>query len=444
MTLTPHRQAGIHERPAQLLQELIRFDTTNPPGNEVECIKYVDALLIGAGIETNLIFKDPNRPNVVARLKGEGAAPPLLLYGHADVVTTAGQQWTHPPFEGRIVDGFVWGRGALDMKGGLAMMLAAVLRAKAEGVRPAGDIILAVLSDEETGGDFGARYLVENHAHLFEGTRYAIGEFGGFSMAIGGETFYPIQIGEKQICWMKATLRGPAGHGSHPIPGGTMAKLGRLLVQLNELRLPVRITPVPRLMIEAMASVLPFPQGLILRRVLNPRLTNRLLKRLGHGGQFFEPMLRNTVSATVVRGGEKVNVIPSEVTLELDGRLVPGCVPEDLIAELKPILGDDTEIEVLRYEPGPGDPDMGLFDTLADTIRAAEPESRPLPFMLSGCTDARFFYRLGIQTYGFMPMKLPEDFQFTRAIHAANERIPVDSVIFGTNLMFNLLQSYKG
>jgi acetylornithine deacetylase/succinyl-diaminopimelate desuccinylase-like protein len=444
MTPTSDEHAGIHERPVQLLQDLIRFDTTNPPGNEVECIKYIDALLIRSGIQTNLIFKDPNRPNVIARLKGEGVAPPLMLYGHVDVVTAAGREWTYPPFEGRIADGFLWGRGALDMKGGVAMMLTALLRAKAEGFRPAGDIILAVVSDEEAGGHFGARYLVENHAHLFAGTRYALGEFGGFSMVVGGETFYPIQIGEKQICWMRAVLRGPSGHGSLPMRGGAMGRLGRLLAALDELRLPVRVTPVPRLMIEAMASGLPFLQGLILRRLLNPIFTDRLLKRLGHGGEFFEPMLRNTVNATVVRGGEKVNVIPSEVTVELDGRLVPGCVPEDLIAELKPILGDDVGIEVIAYDPGPGEPDMGLFDTLADAVRAAEPASRPLPFMLTGCTDARFFSRLGIQTYGFMPMKLPGDFPFTRYIHAVDERIPVESVMFGSNVMFDVLKRYKG
>ncbi len=170
----------IHERPVELLQSLIRFDTTNPPGNEAECIAYIDKLLTDAGFETVTVAKDPGRPNLIARLMGRGEAPPLLLYGHVDVVTTAGQRWTRPPFGGEVADGFVWGRGAIDMKGGLAMYLSAFMRAKAEGLTPAGDVLLAALSDEEAGGDFGARYLVESHAGLFEGVRYAVGEIGGF------------------------------------------------------------------------------------------------------------------------------------------------------------------------------------------------------------------------------------------------------------------------
>jgi acetylornithine deacetylase/succinyl-diaminopimelate desuccinylase-like protein len=219
----------IYQRPAELLQNLIRFDTTNPPGNEAECVAYIKSLLTEAGFDATLHAQAPNRPNLIARLKGRGTAPPLLLYGHIDVVTTANQKWTYPPFEGRAADGYIWGRGALDMKGGVAMMLAAFLRAKAEGLAPAGDVVLAVLSDEEGGGDYGAKYLVENHAGQFGGIRYALGEFGGFSMYVGKKKFYPIQIAEKQMCWMKATVRGPAGHGSQLMRGGAMAQLGRLL-----------------------------------------------------------------------------------------------------------------------------------------------------------------------------------------------------------------------
>ncbi|MDH5636636.1 MAG: M20/M25/M40 family metallo-hydrolase, partial [Candidatus Bathyarchaeota archaeon] len=175
----------IYERPAELLQNLIRFDTTNPPGSEAECVAYINRLLTDAGFKTTLLAKDANRPNLIARLKGQGTAAPFLLYGHVDVVTTANQKWTHPPFEGKVEDGYIWGRGALDMKGGVAMMLAAFLRAKAENLNPAGDVVLAILSDEEGGGEYGAKYLVDNQAKQFEGIRYAIGEFGGFSTHFG-------------------------------------------------------------------------------------------------------------------------------------------------------------------------------------------------------------------------------------------------------------------
>jgi acetylornithine deacetylase/succinyl-diaminopimelate desuccinylase-like protein len=434
---------NLHKRPAELLQNLIRFDTTNPPGNEAECIGYIDSLLTEAGFETTLLARDSNRPNLIARLKGQGTAAPFLLYGHVDVVTTANQKWTHPPFEAKIEDGYIWGRGALDMKGGVAMMLAAFLRAKAEGLKTAGDVVLAILSDEEAGGDYGAKYLVDNHAEEFEGIRYAIGEFGGFSMSIGKQKFYPIGVAEKQMCWMKATVRGLGGHGSLPLRGGAMAKLGKFLQQLDRHRQPVHVTHVARQMIEALASALSFPTGFILRLLLKPSLTDHVLKLLGQRGKTFEPLLHNTVNPTIVHGGEKVNVVPSEIVLELDGRLLPGFGPEDMIAELRQIIGDEVELEVIRHDLGPAEPDMGLFDTLADILCKADPSGKSVPLLLPGVSDARFFSRLGIQTYGFLPMKLPIDFNFTKTIHAEDERIPVESVAFGSEAIYKALQSLQ-
>jgi len=434
--------SSIHQRPVELLQRLIQFDTTNPPGNESECISFINDLLTEAGVETRILAKTPERPNLIARLSGQGHAPPLLLYGHVDVVTTENQQWQHPPFEGKVVDGFVWGRGALDMKGGVAMMLAAFLRAKAEGLKLPGDVVLAILSDEEAGGDFGAKFLVENHPDLFDGIRYAIGEFGGFTLYVGNRRFYPIQVAEKQICWLKATVRGAGGHGSIPVRGGAMAKLSDLLRKIDRQRLPVHVTPAARLMFKTMASALGGLKGLILAQLVNPVLTDRVLNLLGEQGRLFEPLLHNSVSATILHGSEKINVIPSEVSVELDGRLLPGYRPDDIIRELRHIIGNDVELEVIRYDPGPAEPDMGLFDTLAGILRQADPGGVPVPLLLSGVTDGRFFSQLGIQTYGFLPMRLPEDFSFARTIHAADERIPADAVDFGTKAIYNVLQRF--
>jgi acetylornithine deacetylase/succinyl-diaminopimelate desuccinylase-like protein len=430
----------IYRRPVELLQHLIRFNTTNPPGDETEIVAYINGLLTQAGIPTQIVAKVPNRPNLIARLPGRGEAPPLLLQGHVDVVTTEGQPWDVPPFEGRIVDGYVWGRGALDMKGGVAMMLSALLRAKAEGFTPPGDVILAVLSDEEAGSDMGAKFLVEEHPELFEGVKYAIGEFGGFTLHVEGTRFYPIQVAEKQICWMKATLHGPAGHGSRPIRGGAMAKLGEMLTRLDQNRLPVHITPVARQMFETMADALGGTKGLAVRQLLSPRLTDKIIGIMGERAQLFDAMLHNTVSPTIVRGGDKINVIPSEVTVELDGRLLPGQTPEDMLRELRALLGDEVELEVLRHDPGPPEPDMGWFDDLAGILREFDPEAVPLPLLQVGVTDARFFARLGIQTYGFLPLKLPPDFDFASTIHAANERVPVEAVEFGAEAVYRALQ----
>jgi acetylornithine deacetylase/succinyl-diaminopimelate desuccinylase-like protein len=428
--------------PVELLQNLIRFDTTNPPGNEAACIAYADQVLTAAGFETQILALDEARPNLVTRLAGRGGAPPLLLYGHVDVVTTAGQAWTHPPFEGRIADGYVWGRGALDMKGEVAMMMAALMRARAEGLAPAGDVILALLSDEEALGTYGAGYLVEQHPGLFAGIRYAIGEAGGFTVYIGGARLYPIMVAEKQVCSIRATVRGQGGHGAMPVHGEAMARLARLLERLDRRRLPVHVTPVARQMIEQMAAVLPFPQKAILRQLLRPGLTDRVLDLMGPIGRAVDPLLHHTASPTILHASDKINVIPSEVSVELDGRLLPGYTPADMLAELRRLLGDEVELAVTQYEPGPPEPDMGLFDTLVAILREADPEGVPVPLLMSGVTDGRHLARLGIQTYGFTPMKMPPGFDFWTLAHGADERIPVEALEFGVEAIYKLLQRF--
>jgi acetylornithine deacetylase/succinyl-diaminopimelate desuccinylase-like protein len=439
-----HETTHVDQNPARLLQKLVQFDTTNPPGNEAECISFIQQLLAQAGVETTILAKSPARSNLIARLPGRGSAAPLLLYGHVDVVTTQDQDWQYPPFAGVQEDGYLWGRGALDMKGGVAMMLSAFLRAKAENVQPPGDIILTIVSDEEAGGDFGAKFLVEEHPEHFAGIHYAIGEFGGFTLSVGKRCFYPIQVAEKQICWLKATVHGPGGHGSLPVRNGAMARLSRLLVLLEANRLPVHVTPPARLMFSPMASALGGVSGLMIAQLLNPRLADAVLNLLGERGRLFEPLLRNTVSPTILHGSSKINVIPSEVSVELDGRMLPGFQPDELIKELRPIVGPQVELEVVRFDPGPAEPDMGWFDTLAGILKEADPQGVPIPLMLSGVTDGRFFSRLGIQTYGFLPMQLPEDFNFTQTIHAADERIPTPALEFGTSAIYRALQRLGG
>ena len=426
----------------ELLQGLIRFDTTNPPGNEAACIDFVREQLEQVGLESRIYAKEPSRPNLVARLEGEGRAAPLLLYGHVDVVTTAGQAWTHPPFEGKLVDGEIWGRGALDMKGGVAMLVSAVVRAKAEGVRPPGDLVLCVLADEEDGGDVGARFLVEEHPELFEGIRFALGEFGAFSQTMSGKRFYPIQVAEKQGCRLKATVRGPGGHGSQIHRGGTIARLGKLLRDLDRGRLPVHVTPVLKRQVEATAAALPRAQAAVLRSVLKPRLTDSALRLMGAQGRLLEPAVRNTVNVTTVHGGEKINVVPSEIQLQLDGRSLPGYGPETLLAELRALVGDDVELELVRHDPGPTEPDFGLFDMLASVIRELDPGGIPVPLLLAGVTDARYFSRLGIQTYGYLPMRLADDAPFVSLIHAADERIHVEALEFGAEALWRAIQRF--
>ena len=443
-TSSTNEPGNIYQRPVELLQQLVRFNTTNPPGNEATCIAYLNNLLQDAGIETILVARDPARPNLVARLSGQGNAPPLLLQGHVDVVTTQKQQWQHPPFEGGIHDGYVWGRGTLDMKGGVAMMVAAFLRAKIENAALPGDVLLAALSDEEASAEYGAKYLVENHADLFKDVRYAIGEFGGFTMHIAGQRFYPIQVMEKKTCGLKVILRGPGGHGALPMRGGTVARLGRFIQKMDEQRLPVHITSVTQQMIETLASALSASLGPLLLQLLDPAQTDMILDMLGQPGQTFDPLLHNTANITMIHGGQKNNVIPSEIVVDLDGRLLPGYGPEDMIAEMLQLAGNDIDLEVISYDPGPAEPDMGLYPTLAGILKEADPAGIPLPNLLPAVTDGRYFTRLGIQTYGFLPMILPDNFNFTSTIHAADERIPIEAVEFGANAIYQVLLRNKG
>jgi acetylornithine deacetylase/succinyl-diaminopimelate desuccinylase-like protein len=427
---------------AELLQQLIRFDTSNPPGGERECIAWLEGLLRDRPCEVRVVGPDPERPSLVARVRGRGQAPALLMQGHVDVVPADGT-WTRPPFGGEIADGFVWGRGALDMKGGVAMMLAAFLATADAPQAPPGDVVLCALADEEAGGDLGARHIVAEHPELLDGVRYAIGEFGGFTLHLAGRRFYPIMVAEKQLCTVRATFRGPAGHGSLPVRDGAMARLGRFLAALDRRRLPVHVTPVVRATIGGMAAAVPSPAAVPLRALLRPRLTDVVLDRLGSRMAAFDAVLHNTAGATRLRGGVAHNVVPGEVSVDLDCRLLPGFRPEDVLAELRSVGRVEVELEVLRFDPGPPAPDMSLFDTLGGILRELDPGAHPLPLLLPAVTDGRHFSRLGIQTYGFLPMRMPPDLRFMELIHAEDERIPVEALEFGTQAMLRLIARFE-
>ncbi len=429
--------------PVDLLRQLIRLDTTNPPGNEAPAIELVATVLREAGIEPTILEKQAGRPNLVARITGRGETAGLLLQGHVDVVPTTGQRWARDPFAAELVGGWLWGRGAIDMKGGVAMMVDAFTRLVHACEPPAGDVVLCVLSDEEAGGTMGARFLVEEHPDLFSGLGHAIGEFGGFPLSLGGKRFYPIQIAERVGVKFHLTFRGPAGHGSLPMSGGAMASLGRALNRLDRRRLPIHIVPATRLMLEAMIEHTEGATQRALRSLLDPRSAGMALKLMGSRLAVMEPVLRNTVNATIVRGGDKDNVVPAEVSLTLDGRMLPGFDVERMAGELRHVLGGAVEI---AYEteglPAGGEPDMSLFPLLADLIREMDPDGIPIPFLLPAVTDGRWFAQLGIQHCGFLPMRLPEDFVFQQTVHAADERIPVEAIGQGADTMLRLLQRF--
>lgn len=423
-----------------LLQDLIRIDTTNPPGSEAPAIARIAREFDTLGVAYELLEHEPGRPNLLARLEGRGERPGVLMHGHLDVVPVTGQRWTRNPFGGELLDGWIWGRGALDMKGPVVMMVDAFLRAATVGAPPAGDIVLAVVSDEEMHGTVGAKFLVDEHADRFAGVQYALGEFGGFPLHFDGIRFYPIQVAERINVGFEITVEGPGGHGSLPISGGAMAKAGRILTTLDRRRLPIHITEPAQLMFDAMEPHLDGASAAVIRRLADPRTAAATLRVLRDRVGIMEPMLRNTVSATIIRGGDKHNVIPSEVTISLDGRMLPGFTAGEFEDEVRRLLPRDVSIR--RVEDGahsPADVDMGLFDSLASAIRELDPDGIPIPFLMPAVTDGRWFAGLGIQHYGFCPMTLPEGFEFQKTVHAEDERIPVAALGFGADALHRVI-----
>ena len=426
-----------------LLQRLIRIDTTNPPGREREAMELVRSLLVGHGVDVGLVAADPERPNLIARIRGDDAAPPLLLQGHMDVVPADPARWSVPPFEGRVEGGFVWGRGALDMKGPIVMMIDAVLRLVDANERPAGDVVLCLMPDEERGSEIGAKHLVGEHPEIFDGVEHAIGEFGGFSYHLDGTEFVPIQVSERIGVEFTVTTHGPSGHGSLPVSDGAMARMGAVLTALDRADFPVHIAPATRFMLEGIARHSSGATRFAVNRLLDERTASLALSALGGRLERIGPLLRNTASPTIVRAGASRNVIPETATVTLDGRMVPGQTPESFLAELRSIVGGDCDITYETEWTGhPPDLDLSLFPLLEGILREMRPGVVPLPFMQSGVTDGRVFGRLGIQTYGFTPMPLPHGFAFERTVHGVDERIPVGALEFGARAVTELLRRY--
>jgi acetylornithine deacetylase/succinyl-diaminopimelate desuccinylase-like protein len=427
----------------RLLQELLRFDTSNPPGNERACLEHIATSLAAANVEHRFISSDPQRPNLVARIPGRSRATPLLLYGHVDVVAAVADEWSHPPFSGAIADGFVWGRGAIDMKGGVALMVAAVLAIAEAPEMPLHDVLLVLTSDEEAGSRLGMQFLVEQHPAIFEGVRHAISEVGGMTTYLGGRRVVPVQVAEKQRCVVRATVRGPSGHAASAMRGTASGRLGRLLTALDERRLPVRLTPIVAEIVRALADVAPTGTRELLLRVLVDGETDDALSELGDLGRTLQPLLRNTATATGVGGGIASNVVPSELHVDLDGRLLPGCGPDDLLAEIDGVVPGLATYEITHVEPpAVTSGDLSLLPLLASSLSAYD-DAAIAPWMLSGYTDARYVSQLGIQTYGFLPMQVPPEITLD-LMHAADERVPVDGLGVGVECLRDVVANYRG
>ena len=444
MDLDERQWAQIGEEAVEHLSRLIRFDTSNPPGNETPAALYLKQVLEREGLEEiQLLEAAPRRGNLIARLRGDGSRRPLLLSAHLDVVPAEPDRWTQPPFSGAVADGLVWGRGALDMKHMAAMSLMVLKLAKRQELPLKRDLIFAAVADEEMHFEYGSRWLVENHPDLLR-AEYALSESGGMLVPLFGLRCYPIQVAEKGICWLKMRAHGRPGHGSTPHDDNAIVRLAQAIARLDSGRMPIHVIPVVRQFITALAAGLPAAQGVFLRAILNPTLAPLVLNRLpAEFRHEFRALLCNTVTPTILQAGSKTNVIPSQAEAELDCRLLPGQAPADALREIRAIVGPGVELEPFYTSPGlEFDSDTELFRLLRQTLTAHDPEAYPVPFMVSGGTDASQYARLGITVYGFTPGQLPAGLSLLRTVHGHDERIPVASLHFGVRVLWDVVKAF--
>ncbi|HMJ10675.1 MAG TPA: M20/M25/M40 family metallo-hydrolase [Polyangiaceae bacterium] len=425
---------------------LLRIDTTNPPGNERPAAEYIVGVLEREGIACKLVESRPGRASVVARLTSSGQKGPLLLNGHLDVVPVERSEWKYDPFSGEEAEGCIWGRGAIDMKNMVAMSLMTLVLLKRQGIPLERDVIFAAVADEEAGSLHGSVYLVEQHPELVR-AEYVLNEVGGHTLHMGSSRFYPIQVAEKGICWFEITAHGPPGHGSMPRPGTAVARLARALVALSDTRLPQHQVKVVENFIRALAEHAPFPQGSALKLLLNPRWAAQLLGLIRRQNPeqaiALDALLRNTVSPTVLVAGQKVNVIPSRAKAQVDGRILPGQSVERFLEEVREVVGDDVDINVLlHHDPVTFDADTPLFDTIARTLAVHDPGAVPVPYMIPGFTDAFAYARLGAVCYGFAPVRLGPDLNFSQMYHGHNERIPRDGFAWGLRVLYDVVRDF--
>jgi len=424
------------------LQDLLRIDTTNPPGGETAAAEYLAGVLRREGYEPVVLESAPGRGNVVARYRGTGELPPLLLYGHLDVVTAEADRWTHGPFSGVVADGCVWGRGALDMKSMVAQELMVMLLLMRRGVRPARDIIFAATADEEAGGHAGIGYLVDYHPDLIR-AEYALSEGGGMTMYFAGRPFYDVRTAEKGYCRFHLRAHGSPGHGSVPRPESAIAVLAEAVVRLTSTPLPFRATPTLTALFAALGETFGLPRQQWAPTEANVRsMLDLLPPSLVH---YLNAITRDTAVPTGLRAGTRINVVPSEAEAWVDGRYLPGQTAEGFLEEVRQVIGDACEIDHVDISLPLEDPAAGpLYNRIVAVMRRHTPEAPVLPFLLSGATDAKHVSRLGARCLGFSPVRVSADFPAEQLVHGHDERIPVDGYLWGLQVLHDIVGEFCG
>jgi acetylornithine deacetylase/succinyl-diaminopimelate desuccinylase-like protein len=425
------------------LQALIRFDTTNPPGDELQLAEYLVRTLESEGIETKLLSPAPNRAAVIARIRGNGSKRPVMLLAHMDVVGVEREKWSCDPFEGVIRDGYLYGRGAIDDKGMLASNLMAMLVLKREiassGLQLDRDVVFLATADEETGGEFGMHWLVENHRDLLD-VEFAINEGGRTRIIEGGKRYLAIQTAEKVSHMVTVTARGPAGHSAIPLEGNAIFRLGRALAKLADYREPVTLTTTTRRFFGLLAGMWPnAEEGEAMSDLVSDDADRsaRGATRLSRI-PVFNAVIRNGISPTKIAGGVAGNVIPAEASAVLNVRTIPGFEVSDVVARMKSHVNDpDISFSFSAHtDAAPGsDPDSAMFNAIAESAREIDPTITVVPYMSTGGTDSAHLRRLGVDCYGILPFPMQQSDE--ERMHGHDERVPVASLHFGMKLIYS-------
>jgi acetylornithine deacetylase/succinyl-diaminopimelate desuccinylase-like protein len=432
---TSGTQPGAQQEVADLLSDLIRINTSNPTHPERPAAEWVAARLDEAGISSTILESAPGRASVVARVEGaDPSRKPLLFHGHLDVVPADADEWSVDPFAGEQKDDYVWGRGAVDMKHMDAMMLAVLREWSQNGVRPDRDIVLAFVADEEAGGKFGAHWLVDNHRDHFADCTEAISEVGGFSVTLGGDLrMYLIQTAEKGIGWLRLRAENRPGHGSMIHPDNAVTELARAVTRIGEHEFPLRPTRTVRTFLSQLAELTGLP--------IDPDRPEEALPHLGPMARMIGATLRNTANPTMLAAGYKANVIPSSAEATIDARFLPGYEAE-LFETIDSLIGEHVTREIITHDIAVETSfDGAIVDAMAAAIKAEDDRSVLVPYMMSGGTDAKSFSLLGIRNFGFSPLLLPPELDYSSLFHGIDERVPIEALRFGVRVLDRFLRT---
>lgn len=436
--LSDAERAELHSDAISICQTLIRIPSVNygdGKGDEAAVAAKVVELLLEAGIDSEIFESAPGRCNVIAHIKGaDEKRPGLVVHGHLDVVPANADDWSVDPFSAEIKDGMIWGRGAVDMKNMDAMIIAIFRMWARKGIKPPRNIVLAFFADEEAGSLFGSRWMVAKHPEVFKGCSEAISEVGGFSVTVAGDKrLYFIEAAQKGIHWMRLSASGRAGHGSMMNPENALTRLSEAVSKVGNYEWPQRYTKTVKVLFNKIAEVT--------GKKYDEKDLRPLLEEIGPMARMIGATLQNTANPTMLEAGYKANVIPQSASAVIDGRFLPG-LENELNQTIREIIGPDITVETITHDIAlevdfKGD----LVESMNRSILAFDPEGIPVPYLMSGGTDNKALSELGIIGYGFSPLQLPSELDFMALFHGVDERVPVDGIKFGTNVLEEFLRN---